>query len=291
MSVPSSTPPQRPPAAGSLGPNLGPGGGQAPLPRWAFELHFREAGFRPALADDWACLLGAEPTGRPAIRPPCAAVMQLGMSVQDLAEGSSLKPVQLAVAGSVFLPVLEQLSNDSTFVGTAICDVLPGMLSGRAQVSYPTRQATQRLQQTRLCLAVKNCETNLRMLVQAYCVSRLPQPCGIVGRSENQSSMARNSNLAEPKSYCQIGARDKTTQNFRPSRSSEANRDLPTVSTPRARSIRITHARRLRSSRSNRWSSGSSRGVRRWCSCECPPVVERTNSRKMHSRGATNGTS
>jgi hypothetical protein len=144
----------------------------------AFEYHFRQLGFRPELADDvglWCRARGQlRPNDPAAVALLGSSRMQLGMSAEVLADGGSRYPVQLAVTGSLCLPVLEHLSGDPSFVGTVICEVFPGLLAGHTKMPFPSRQA-EYVKHYETHSAYEYLETNLRMMVQANCVSRLPE--------------------------------------------------------------------------------------------------------------------
>ncbi len=65
-----------------------------------------------------------------------ASRIQLGIDLEQLRRDSHLEPVQLAVDGSSFVPVLEDLANDPNVTGTIMIDYAPeavmGALSARS---------------------------------------------------------------------------------------------------------------------------------------------------------------
>lgn len=95
----------------------------------AWELYSRAQGYRPTLNDSlylWAdereklqddsvVLIGASRT-------------LFDMDLDLLEEGLGQKPLQLALTGSSFYPILEDLANEPSFTGAIIVGVVPSML-------------------------------------------------------------------------------------------------------------------------------------------------------------------
>ncbi len=144
-----------------------------------FEVFFRQAGFEPSLTDGaglW-CLERSQlrPNSPNEVALLGSSRVQCGLSSSVLAEATSRHPVQLAVAGSLCLPVLEHLSNDPSFVGTVVCELFPGMLAtAKTKHPWPARQA-EYVRQYESRSAYSGLETNLRAWVQQSLVSRLPE--------------------------------------------------------------------------------------------------------------------
>jgi hypothetical protein len=93
-------------------------------------------GVSVSLGDDnqvWALTRGSIRANDPAeIVLLGASRIQLGLDLDEMTSVfDGRRPVQLARPGSVWVPVLEHLSNDPTFCGVVICDFYSGMLSDR----------------------------------------------------------------------------------------------------------------------------------------------------------------
>lgn len=58
-----------------------------------------------------------------------ASRIQLGIDLRVLRKASHLEPVQLAIDGSSYVPVLEGLARDPKIIGTVIIDLMPGPVS------------------------------------------------------------------------------------------------------------------------------------------------------------------
>jgi len=93
----------------------------------------RERGFEPTIQDSdlsWARERGrAAALGSKALILVGASRIQLGIDLQVLREGTGMNPVQLAVDGSHFLPVLEGLAQDPSITGSIVVAIDGALLS------------------------------------------------------------------------------------------------------------------------------------------------------------------
>src|SRR5205823_6975020 len=94
------------------------------------ELYWRHRGFVPSLNDSAELWMRSRGQVRPDDRRQVVFVgdsrIQQGINTRIFAQqGGFGPPVQLAVAGSNPLPVLDHLSRDGHFRGLLICDVMP----------------------------------------------------------------------------------------------------------------------------------------------------------------------
>ena len=91
------------------------------------EYHIRNKGFKPSVVDSvqlWSTQrYNASSLGENAIILVGASRIQLDIDLDSLREFSRLTPVQLAIDGTSYIPVLEHLANDSSIVGTIIVSV------------------------------------------------------------------------------------------------------------------------------------------------------------------------
>lgn len=141
-----------------------------------WELFWRHKGFEPSVNDDnapWVTTL---------LRLKHKSTVLIGSSrIQtdidpELWAGSpdSAKPLQLGIASSSFLPVLELLAEDDQFTGTAIVDFSSLMTFDATGV--PDRPATEMVAAYRIALAspAKRIEANLRFLTGGHFAFQSP---------------------------------------------------------------------------------------------------------------------
>ncbi|MDR3479494.1 MAG: hypothetical protein P4L91_02125 [Burkholderiaceae bacterium] len=57
-----------------------------------------------------------------------ASRIQLGIDTDQLRMDSAMEPVQLAIDGSSFVPVLRSMANDPSFTGTVVVDYMPNII-------------------------------------------------------------------------------------------------------------------------------------------------------------------
>ncbi len=137
----------------------------------------RHAGFTPALCDNaqlWVLArANVNPDDRDQVVLLGASRMQLDIDLDAWADTfDGRKPIQLAVAGSLFLPALDDLSRDDSFRGVAVSSAIDGTLSGRTHLSFPELQREYvHAYETRTAIAEP--EQRLRMLVQQHGAFRL----------------------------------------------------------------------------------------------------------------------
>lgn len=143
----------------------------------SYEGFWRLRGFVPSINDDadlWglarSTLKGDDPQAVVGIG---ASRIQLGLNPAVFAEEfEGRKPVQLAVDGSSFLPVLHHLSQDESFRGVVLCDVTPRLVfkgvdpHRGVQAEYVKKYESQ--------TALTAIERQLRLWVQLAFVLRLP---------------------------------------------------------------------------------------------------------------------
>jgi hypothetical protein len=107
----------------------------------AWELHVRSLGYAPTLndtADLWA-------ERRAAVQPDSVVIIGdsrpwFDIDLDAFEQGFGKRPIQLALPGSCGYPVLEHFANDTSFRGTVICSVVPGMFFA-PHGSYPVQMA------------------------------------------------------------------------------------------------------------------------------------------------------
>ncbi len=92
-----------------------------------FEWHIRDLGWSPSVVDSpdlWVeQRKKASALGDKALILVGASRMQLDMDIQVLREKTKLEPIQLAIDGTSYLPVLENLANDPQITGTVLVSV------------------------------------------------------------------------------------------------------------------------------------------------------------------------
>jgi hypothetical protein len=111
----------------------------------AWEVHCRSIGYEPSLNDTedlWA-------QTRRRVEPESIVLIGdsrawFDLDLDELERGLSKRPVQLALAGSTAIPVLEDLVNDEHFHGTVICSVVPGLFFAPAGPPLETPQRAVR---------------------------------------------------------------------------------------------------------------------------------------------------
>lgn len=90
----------------------------------AMEYWLAVRGFRPTVSDSPALWISqrmrASELGEKAITLVGASRVQLDLDMRKLRDATGLEPVQLAVDGSSFLPILEDLSLDPSITGTVL---------------------------------------------------------------------------------------------------------------------------------------------------------------------------
>jgi len=111
-----------------------------------YEGYWRLRGVSANVFDDhqvWALTrAGIRPNDPDEIVLLGASRIQVGLDLEEMARAfAGRRPVQLAMSGSVWGPVLEHLSADPTFCGVAVCEYYSGMLSGRCNLASQTAQA------------------------------------------------------------------------------------------------------------------------------------------------------
>jgi hypothetical protein len=122
------------------------------------ELALARRGFAPTVNDTEARWLKererASALGPRALVLVGASRIQLGIDLGVLRRQTGLEPVQLAIDGSSYVPILQGLAADESIRGTVILDLMPGPVSFDAQptgrsVHYQARYealASQRMQ-------------------------------------------------------------------------------------------------------------------------------------------------
>ncbi len=91
------------------------------------ECHIRSKGFKPSVVDSvqlWSTQRSnASSFGEDAIILVGASRIQLDIDLDIISKLSELRPVQLAIDGTSYIPVLENLANDPSIIGTIIVSV------------------------------------------------------------------------------------------------------------------------------------------------------------------------
>lgn len=97
------------------------------------EAALSEKGFSPTVNDTEALWLNererASSLGQGALILVGASRIQLDLDLRVLREKTGLEPVQLAIDGSSYVPVLQGLARDPTIRGTVVVDLMPGPVS------------------------------------------------------------------------------------------------------------------------------------------------------------------
>jgi hypothetical protein len=92
-----------------------------------FEMNLRKSGWTPTILDSkelWSeNRRKASRLGSKAFILVGASRIQLGMDLEMIRKKTSLEPVQLAIDGSSFMPVLENLSEDPAVTGTVLLSI------------------------------------------------------------------------------------------------------------------------------------------------------------------------
>jgi hypothetical protein len=92
----------------------------------AMEVRLKELGYRPTIVDSdyrWVSERArASQIGRRALILIGASRIQLGLDLDILRKETGLEPVQLAIDGNSFAPILENLADDPTITGTVLVD-------------------------------------------------------------------------------------------------------------------------------------------------------------------------
>ena len=94
-----------------------------------WECYVRSLGYAPTLNDTpdlWA-------QQREKVKPDSIVIIGdsrawFDLDLDELQRGFGKRPLQLALAGSCAYPILNHFAEDSTFRGTVICSVVPGMM-------------------------------------------------------------------------------------------------------------------------------------------------------------------
>jgi hypothetical protein len=161
-----------------------------------YEGYWRLRGVSASLGDDnqvWALARGSiRPNDPEEIVLLGASRIQLGLDLEEMARAfDGRRPVQLARPGSIWVPVLEHLSDDPTFCGVVVCDFYSGMLSDLCGLSpvaqaeavqfYNNRGAGALLEYRlrSLCdqhLVCRRLELNLPNLLDHFRQGQLPHP-------------------------------------------------------------------------------------------------------------------
>ncbi|MFN9373524.1 MAG: hypothetical protein ACK6D3_16710 [Planctomycetaceae bacterium] len=141
-----------------------------------YEGFWRARGFRSSVTDDmalWAKVLHSIPARSPdATVALGASRIRLGLDTDELQRGfNQRKPYQLAVAGSLCLPVLRHLVDETGFAGLILYDVHPGSICGTPFFGTPLAQA-EYLQQAQQLSAVSDLDVELRTRLDQLLVSR-----------------------------------------------------------------------------------------------------------------------
>jgi hypothetical protein len=104
------------------------------------EVRLAQLGYQPTTLDSkdrWAKERSrVDALGKKALILVGASRIQLGIDLDTLRRETKLEPVQLAIDGSSFIPVLRNLANDPSMRGTVIVDYSPGALEGALSGSY-----------------------------------------------------------------------------------------------------------------------------------------------------------
>lgn len=127
------------------------------------EIRLAQLGYQPTTLDSkerWATERSrASELGKKALTLIGASRIQLGVDIDTLRKESGLEPVQLAVDGSSFIPILKNLADDPSVRGTVLVDysphVLEGALSGNQGAAEPFLKAyeTQKNNQAMFTIA------------------------------------------------------------------------------------------------------------------------------------------
>ena len=103
------------------------------------EITLARRGFAPTVQDTQARWLKererASALGRRALILVGASRIQLDLDLDILRRSTGLEPVQLAIDGSSYVPVLEGLARDPSIQGTVVLDLMPGPVALERQSS------------------------------------------------------------------------------------------------------------------------------------------------------------
>jgi hypothetical protein len=95
----------------------------------AWEFHCRSLGYTPHLNDTRDLWVDQRRHVDSDAIVICGSSRGLfGLDLDTLATGLGRKPIQLCLVGSCIYPVLKNLADDTSFHGTVICDLVPGLL-------------------------------------------------------------------------------------------------------------------------------------------------------------------
>jgi hypothetical protein len=112
------------------------------------EIRLAQLGYHPTILDSkerWADERArASQLGKRALIIIGASRIQLGLDLEVLRRETGLEPVQLAVDGSSFVPILKGLADDPTIRGTILVDYSPMVVAGAVSGDYGAATAFQR---------------------------------------------------------------------------------------------------------------------------------------------------
>lgn len=94
-----------------------------------WEVRCRAAGYQPSLDDTrdlWV-------ENRRRVTPDGVVIVGssrglFGLDLDEIEQGLGQRPVQLCLVGSCVYPILKSLADDTSFHGTVLCDLVPGLL-------------------------------------------------------------------------------------------------------------------------------------------------------------------
>ena len=142
-----------------------------------YEWFWRQSGYRSAFPDNeriWAWYRGQLREPSFAVALLGASRMQRGIDLDALSRGLDTLPIQLAVAGSSALPVLEALATDPHFTGTVLYSIAPAF-SFNKRLARKVRAKQQRwVNYARHVPAYFGFEQGLRNRLQDALVFRSP---------------------------------------------------------------------------------------------------------------------
>jgi len=118
------------------------------------EIRLAQLGYHPTILDSaerWADERArARQLGERALILIGASRIQLGIDLDVLRTETGLEPVQLAVDGSSFVPILKGLADDPAILGTILIDYSPNVVAGALSVNDGAATAFQRAFEKRL---------------------------------------------------------------------------------------------------------------------------------------------
>lgn len=122
-----------------------------------WEVHCRAAGYQAGLDDTrdlWV-------ENRRRVTPDGTVVVGssrglFGLDLDELEKGLGQRPVQLCLVGSCVYPILKNLADDTTFHGTVICDLVPGLLMV-PPMAPPYHNSESALERTRTQTVAQRC--------------------------------------------------------------------------------------------------------------------------------------